>query len=541
MVLLLNHLLTVILFCVHLNVHGDIKDGWENPYYPYRRRPEDYFDKRLNQARYTLEKLESRHRTPLSIFSKNYKKWLARKNAFEMKFKLQQEGKTLSTSSEEYKILLKYSEDKEKAAETKEFIDKIENYRYNRYKTKSWIRTRLNMGLGEMIRPELMDGPFDNFWFEKELLNYYKFSWKNIQFGLTITEIEKVLVIISFVRFCFYTIRYDAKSALIISLTAFISAILYEKMLVDVIKICYFRFYLSPSLFRTGYEQYLDMVHNEDAYITYSLESFKWFDIYPGWLVRFIVKSPILSEIQSFIDDWFMPIIFKLIRLYRKPMQSVLFYTIVLRLGKKYVPYPLQWHGMVYTMYTQGIATFIYNRFSNSMKFLKEVLIPQARISEIQLLEMIQTTFIVTLFYGIMLAMLHAIFSQYYYLPFVAQNIDAHIGKRPKDSILSGGYASWQDEQQLFIPSKADYKIWFGFLGKGPNDNKLKIKRPPKISIGKNFLFLLIGLIIFTLLWILQPDNLESVRYQMDSVKLPNGLINEIGVKIANDSDYDIQ
>jgi hypothetical protein len=32
---------------------------------------EDYFDKRLNQARYTLEKLESRHRTPLSIFSKN--------------------------------------------------------------------------------------------------------------------------------------------------------------------------------------------------------------------------------------------------------------------------------------------------------------------------------------------------------------------------------------------------------------------------------------------------------------------------------------
>ena len=51
----------------------------------------------------------------------------------------------------------------------------------------------------------------------------------------------------------------------------------------------------------------------------------------------------------------------------------------------------------------------------------------------------------------------------------------------------------------------------------------------------------IIGLIIFTLLWILQPDNLESVRYQMDSVKLPNGLINEIGVKIANDSDYDIQ
>ncbi len=40
----------------------------------------------------------------------------------------------------------------------------------------------------------------------------------------------------------------------------------------------------------------------------------------------------------------------------RKPMQSILFYTLVLRLGKKYVPCPLQWHGMVYVMYTQGIA-----------------------------------------------------------------------------------------------------------------------------------------------------------------------------------------
>ena len=236
-----------------------------------------------------------------------------------------------------------------------------------------------------------------------------------------------------------------------------------------------------------------------------------------------------------------MPIVFKLIRLNRKPMQSILFYTLVLRLGKKYVPYPLQWHGMVYVMYTQGIATFMFNRFSNSMKFLKDVLIPQARISEIQLLEMLQITFIVTLFYGIMLAMLHAIFSQYYYFPFIAQNIDAHIGKRPKDSILSGGYASWQDEQQLFIPSKADYKIWFGFLGKGSGDKKLKIKRQPKINIATNFIFLLIGLIIFTLLWILQPDNLESVRYQMDSVKLPDGLINEGGVEILSDFDYDIQ
>ena len=541
MVLLLNHFLTVILFCLHLNVHGDFKYGWENPYYPFRKQPIDYFDKRYNQARFTLKKLQARHQAPLSIFSKNYKKWLDRKNAFETEFKLKQEGKTLDTSSKEYKILLKYSNDKRKEVKTQEFIEKIKNYRENRTTNKKWLQARLNMGLGEVMRPELMSGPFDNFWFEKELLNYYKFSWKNLQFGLTTTEIEKVLVIISFIRFCFYTIRYDAKSALIISLTAFICAILYEKMLVDVIKICYFRFYLNPSLFRTAFEQYLQMQNNEQKFRRYSLESFKWFDIYPGWLIRFILRSPILSEIQSYIDDSLMPVIFKFVRLYRKPMQSLLFYTLVLRLGKKYVPYPLQWHGMMYTMYTQGMANFIFTRYANSMKFLRDVLIPQARIGEIELLEIIQATFLIAFIYGIMLAMLHALFSQYYYFPFIAQNIDAHIGKRPKDSILSGGYTSWQDEQKLFIPSKADYKVWFGFLGKGKSDSRLKIKRRPQIKIATNLGFLLLGLIIFSSLWILQPDNADSVRYQMDSIKIPMELINDIGVEVARDIDYDIQ
>jgi hypothetical protein len=84
MVLLLNHFLTVILFCLHLNVHGDLKGGWENKYYPFRRRPIDYFDKRYDQAKLTLKKLQARHRAPISVFSKNYKKWLDRKNAFEM-------------------------------------------------------------------------------------------------------------------------------------------------------------------------------------------------------------------------------------------------------------------------------------------------------------------------------------------------------------------------------------------------------------------------------------------------------------------------
>jgi len=79
------------------------------------------------------------------------------------------------------------------------------------------------------------------------------------------------------------------------------------------------------------------------------------------------------------------------------------------------------------------------------------------------------------------------------------------------------------------------------FLGKGPTDKKLRIKRKPKINIATNFIFLLLGLVIFGLLWLFEPDNLESVRYQMDSIKLPDGLINEGGIEIMSDFDYDSQ
>ena len=73
--------------------------------------------------------------------------------------------------------------------------------------------------------------------------------------------------------------------------------------MLDVIKTCYYRFYLMPSLFRTGFEYYLQMIHDEHTYKKYSLESFKWIDIYPSWLISFILKSPILSDMQAFVDD----------------------------------------------------------------------------------------------------------------------------------------------------------------------------------------------------------------------------------------------
>jgi hypothetical protein len=540
-----------------MNVHGDLSMDPRNKYYPFERRPIDYFDRRYNRAKITLRKLQLQHRQANSLslsnlvtFSKNYKKYLDRKNALETERQFKSEGKLFDKSSKEYKILQEYKKEaaiaRNKKAEVRGIISAIKEFRDPRSIRRDRVRAEFDMHWNLGMRPELLQSPYDMFWFEKYLLDYYNFSWENLQFGLTITEIEKVLVIISFIRFCFYTLRYNAKSALIISLIGFISAILYQKMIVDAVGICYLRFYLAPSLFRLGFEQYLVFIHNERTVYHYSIEMFRWFDIYPGWLIRFIMNSPILSEIQRYVDNIVMPLVFKYIKIYRKPMEAMLFYTLILRVGKKYVPYPLQWHGIVYLMYCYCIGDFVYNRYVTSMEFLRDTLIPQLRTQEIEVMELLQTGFLAGFVYMIMLAMFHAVFSQYYYIPFLSQNIDAYIGKRPKDSILSGGYSSWQDEQELFIPSKGDYKIWFGFLGKGPRDKKRKRPRPPKISAVTNFLFLIIGLIIFYFMWSVQPDNLQSVRFPsqaeislLHEYDLGNSI--DTDVEIATDPDLDIE
>lgn len=46
--------------------------------------------------------------------------------------------------------------------------------------------------------------------------------------------------------------------------------------------------------------------------------------------------------------------------------------------------------------------------------------------------------------------------------------VELHIGKRPKESVYSGGYTSWQDktEQEKNLQRTLP-KVWFGWFGRG--------------------------------------------------------------------------
>jgi hypothetical protein len=68
----------------------------------------------------------------------------------------------------------------------------------------------------------------------------------------------------------------------------------------------------------------------------------------------------------------------------------------------------------------------------------------------------------------ILFGLLHAIWGQYFYIPFLVENVELHIGPRPTDSIYSGGYTAWQDrdEKEKKLGRRIP-KLWYGWFGQG--------------------------------------------------------------------------
>jgi hypothetical protein len=51
-------------------------------------------------------------------------------------------------------------------------------------------------------------------------------------------------------------------------------------------------------------------------------------------------------------------------------------------------------------------------------------------------------------YWFIIFGLFHAIWGQYFYVPFFVENTELHIGPRPKNSIYSGGQTAWQDPEE---------------------------------------------------------------------------------------------
>ena len=81
----------------------------------------------------------------------------------------------------------------------------------------------------------------------------------------------------------------------------------------------------------------------------------------------------------------------------------------------------------------------------------------------------------------IMYCLLHAAFGQYFYIPFIVENTEAHLEPRSKMSKYSGGYTAWQD---VDIHTRAGYfppKVWWGWFSRGTDKGNVLFYLPKRI------------------------------------------------------------
>ena len=351
------------------------------------------------------------------------------------------------------------------------------------------------------------------------MLRYFEFSWDNmIHYGPTFSEILIFLCIVASIRFCFMSLKYNPKIGLILAGSSLLSAYAYFQLLGP---ICEYGTHAAPSwprLFRLvmgpaegewfhdwrkeSVEFNKNMLGPDPrSRLHRPLPSLAYYTIrnLTFWLKFKLGESATFQSFLQNFDSEILPSSFTLqgilesilspiqygitaieymITKYRDSWDNFtdsLFLSQVLRSGRKYVPYPVLWHWGICWM----IGSFFMPKW---LGFLKKIdlyvvctLVPEMRYEQILTAEYVRTYLFIYAVYIIMLAMLHALFGQYYYLPFISEMTDAFFGKRTDfkpqfpildNEIIRGGHLPWQSQWEYWQPRKKRIKLWYGLFGK---------------------------------------------------------------------------
>jgi hypothetical protein len=347
---------------------------------------------------------------------------------------------------------------------------------------------------------------------------------KKFQDGLTIVDIENTLFFILFVRFIILAIRYNLKTSFYITCIGLFAGYLWYKHLLDIISTYSNVLIQIPFLQNFGKDAIqLSSMSHEGLVINSKLgENTHWYTpgqvIYSG-IMRAVVNidpesgqkyyidpfSMIISKIQqsgnsdiiSFYYKLYnniIPKVYDVCSKFRGQLSGLAAYAIITRIGKRYCPYLIRWHWtflLVIMMIEQIFISFI----NRANYFQAQVLLPQKEAYgsyinsslelQINLLNVLVASIILTHIGLLIFGLFHAIWGQYFYLPFFVENTELHIGPRPKNSLYSGGKTSWQDSGEKEKASNRKLlKVWYGWFGRGTK-NEWQISSQLKQLINK--------------------------------------------------------
>jgi len=333
--------------------------------------------------------------------------------------------------------------------------------------------------------------------------------WGKIQNGLTLSDIENVLFFILFIRFVILAIRYNLKTSFYITCIGLFAGYLWYRHLIDLISMYRSVLLKLPFLHSLGMDAVqMRSLNRQMALTDLKLgENSHWYN--PGQIIYYALtkgivhidpetglryyidpismaisnlQEPTKSNVASFyykIYNKIIPKIFDISSKFWNQLSGVAAYAVITRIGKRYCPYLVRWHWtflLIIGMVEQIFIYFIYRVYY----FQSFVLIPQMEsysnsidstlILQINLLNGVIACVVLTHIGLIIFGLFHAIWGQYFYFPFFVENTELHIGRRPKDSIYSGGQTAWQDSEEKNV-NRLFPKLWFGWFGRGSKGN----------------------------------------------------------------------
>jgi hypothetical protein len=335
--------------------------------------------------------------------------------------------------------------------------------------------------------------------------------WEKIEDGLTLADIENILFFILFVRFIILATRYNLKTSFYITCIGLFAGYLWYRHLIDLISMYRSVLLKLPFLNKLGMESVqlqsmqrqtvlTDLKFEENAHwynpgqvlyygftkgiINLDSETGLRYYIDPISMVISNIKEPTNSNIIPFyykVYNKIIPKVYEICSKFWAQLSGIAAYAVITRLGKRYCPYLVRWHWtflLIIGMVEQIFIAFIYRIYY----FQSFVLIPQMKyydtyldsnlLLQINILNGAIVCIVLAHIGFILFGLFHAIWGQYFYMPFLVENTELHIGPRPKNSIYSGGYTSWQNSEEKeenlnhFPP-----KLWYGLFGRGTKNN----------------------------------------------------------------------
>jgi len=309
--------------------------------------------------------------------------------------------------------------------------------------------------------------------------------------GFNIGEFQKAMVFLCLVRFIVYSIKYNPITSFKICAIGSFSCFLWAFTLNDCVRWYYPYLKYWPLLTRIEWED-IDMrlvtnIRAMDRAASIMLKKqtgqipiyhFEW--VKPLFKIVPSQYSHITDPIYEYIRKDLYSVIKAIYKAHIRRYLPFMSYIAIVRVGKKYCPYHVRWHGTFIMLYNQ-IAPIIYNGAGRAYRMMLDTLIPQGRYAEASDMRIYLGALAFVHMSFIMYAMLHAIFSQYFYVPFIVQNVELQIGPRPIKSIYSGGYTAWQDDFVFYdIRFGQMMRLWWGFLGRGVKKRPRKRRRKNK-------------------------------------------------------------